>query len=255
MRKGSQEKKGPLVPVGKGVPATWALAVPLVPVGVPISLGCQTRDKRTPVYPGQQGFSNRDKLSVMEQWGWPKSLTASTCNTPLPIAMPFRPPPPLATKAPKCQPGRQNTVSSFASYTRLTGSYGAVFLTVLQQYAVQVSTQFCYLALFWTSCRSAFLRLALFCMMMTLVHHGLCAHWIWSHCTESVAKTHVQSWEFQTKKTPCLHHCTESEATPIRPAQVHTEQFFRFNSFLYHGQLLQCLQFRPLISYYCRHTE
>ena len=50
------------------------------------------------------------------------------------------------------------------------------FLTVLQQYAVQVSTQFCCLALFWTSCRSAFLRLALFCMMTTLVHHGLCAH-------------------------------------------------------------------------------
>ena len=47
----------------------------------------------------------------------------------------------------------------------------------------------------------------------------------------SDAKTHVQNSEFQTKKTPCLHHCTESEATPIRPGPFAARiQFIRRTS-------------------------
>ena len=99
IRKGSQEKRDLWSRFGKGVPATWALAVPLVPVGVPISLGCQTRDKRTPRLsqsggPSWETGTTRDFPTGTNQVLWssegdPKAsrppLATPHCQLPCPL--------------------------------------------------------------------------------------------------------------------------------------------------------------------------
>ena len=64
-------KKGPFIPVGKGAPATWALAAPFVPVGV------TNRDKRSSFVPvARPGTKRHPLLSRTGVPGWETGTTA-----------------------------------------------------------------------------------------------------------------------------------------------------------------------------------
>ena len=63
-------KKGPFIPVGKGAPATWALAAPFVPVGV------TNRDKRSSFVPVARPRTKGHLLSWTGVPGWETGTTA-----------------------------------------------------------------------------------------------------------------------------------------------------------------------------------